>query len=776
MNIRMNAVLALCLLAVVGLPARAQEEQTPDERLKQKVTYSASAVPLEKVAEELTKKTGVILRAGSGERDWKDRERRVHVHLHDVPLAVALQGISKTLGFELRRSGDEGKWIYRIYQSARGRDYEAAMLSAQKEEKEREIVALREGMLSEAEDALALTPEEAAKLKDKDPWKAYLGGTDSGRAYAELLRGLPGDARELMLRGRKVNMDVGELTPAMRDAMQRMVAGSFLGRMDGPGNNPLRDMWKNTDPARLTFMPLGEEMIFGPVSAAAMGMAGLATVMGDPKNVSPDLQRMMDQFESMGMGRGVPLAGMPVAGSGSMAGRMFGQMMNRLESGESWQNVERDLQNQMQNPGSLADDPAFKVTPSPKPADPALHAEVEPIALKAAPMMSQESQSAELIRELGKRTKVAYVAEFHPESIPLAMALPSTKQPLHRLLDGLQRAGLQWEYENGLVRLRPKDWAVRRSYDVPQSLLDGYKKILEAKGWLDLEALSGLCAALTDGQIMHRVLKEPEFSPYLMTLMPTNNSRDLLRFYGDLNPAQRARLRTPEGLPFDRLTEAQWQRLAAWVEDETAGAEVRPGRVLLTVKEDEIPAPPQRRANPDGASTPPGGESPPGPNLRPTPDAKPGANAGPTAATAAPTSPPSNAGTSPAPAKPDSAPPSPPEVKPGSPTSPTDSPPPGPRAPVGPQFVRATFTLEMEGDEGEKPLGIAKRVSIPTRAFLTNMKQAMEQMRKQAEEQQKRQNEDNEGNKPSPEKNNMAPPSPARGTPRPGAPMSPAQK
>lgn len=715
MSIRNIALMTVGFLLALSLQARAQEEIIPDERLKRKITYSASAAKLEDVAAELMKKSGVPISVGSGPRDWKDRERRIHVHFQEVPLGLALQGISKTLGYELRRAGDEGKWSYRIYQSPRNRDYEAAMLSAQKEERERQVVSMRESVLSDAEEALNMTPEEAAKLKEKDPWKAYLGGTESGRAYAEMLRGLSPEARELMLRGRRVTLNAGELPPELKRAMWQMVNNSFFQHM-GQEQGQLGEALKNASPARIAFMPLDQEMLMGPLPASSMGMAGFVVVLGDYNGSSPDAQRLMDQFENSGMGQGVPMAGMPLAGSGSMAGNMFARMMDRLESGEKMNTVMQDMQQQMQNPGALADQPGNEITPSPTPTDPALLVEVEPIQLKYD-VMSQESQSAELIRELGKRTKLSYVVEYHPESTPLAMAMPSKKMPLYKLLDSLQRAGLQWTYENGAVRIQPKDWAVQRSYDVPDSLMAGYKQILETKGWLDLDSLSSLAASLTDGQLQHRVLRDPAFSPYMMSLMPMNNNRDLLRFYGELAPPQRARLQAEGGLPFDQLSEAQWQRLAYFIEDAAPGAEIRPGRVTLTLKEDAFPTPP----SPRGGNEPPAGDSPP-------PAASANAPANPPASPSAETvNPP------PAPAAANK-----PEEPTGHPPANAEERPEGPQMMSGPMFMLAEFTVEMVGDQPDKPYTLRRRVQIPTKSFIENMRSQRERMHKQQEEMRKK--------------------------------------
>ncbi|MBW3623433.1 MAG: hypothetical protein KY468_08490 [Armatimonadetes bacterium] len=720
---------ALCLFLALSGGVRAQEEQIPDERLKQKITYSASAKPLQTVTEELTKQTGVLIRVGSSERDWKNKERRVHLHFRNLPLGVALQQTAKMLGYEFRRAGEEGKWSYRLYQSPRNRDYEAAMLNEQKTRKEQEIASLRETVLNDADEVLNMSPEEAAKLKDKDPWKSYLGGTKSGRAYAELLRGLPSEARELMLRGRRVSMNVSELTPSMRTAMQQMVDESFFKQM-GPEAGPMRQAFDNASPERLTFMPLDQEMLMGPMSASAMGMAGVAMVMGDLRQPNPEMERVMDQMEGMGMGRGVPMAAMPLTGGNSVAGRMFAQMMNRLESGEKFQDIQQEMMQTMQNGGAIADDPSRKIEPTPTPTEPALLVEVEPLQLKMD-LLGQTSQSAELVEQLGKKTNLSYAVEYHPDSAPLAMYLPRTKQPLYKLLDTLQSAGLLWEYDNGVVRIRPKDWAVLRSYDVPENMIDGYRKILAAKGWLDLDTLGSLSASLTDGQIQYRILKDPELGVLMMTLMPMGGNRDLFRFYGELTPAQKERLKSPQGLPFDQISESQWQRLTGWLEEATLGAEIRPGRISLALKEEEVrlPAPMREGSVPGGRETP-SAEAKTGPAPQESPAASPSSTPAQPQPPRPPADPPSAAPKGAV--SPETAPPQPgqPTAQPGQPSAPP--------MPSGAAYIQATLTDQMEADEPDAPVKLSKRINVPTAANIEMMKRGREQMRKQMEEMQKK--------------------------------------
>src|SRR5436305_491639 len=135
MRVRVSALVSLASLllsASAALPAL--DDLAPDSRLAQKVTYTASAATSAQMFQDLTRKTGVIIRAGSGTRDWQVKERRVHVSLRDLPLGTALKQTAKTLSYQFQRAGVDGNWTYRIYQGARGHQYEDTLRLAQTED------------------------------------------------------------------------------------------------------------------------------------------------------------------------------------------------------------------------------------------------------------------------------------------------------------------------------------------------------------------------------------------------------------------------------------------------------------------------------------------------------------------------------------------------------------------------------------------------------------------------------------------------------------------
>jgi hypothetical protein len=586
MNTLFRSCFAVSLLMNLH-PAHADAPASDDMPAKSKtIFYSASAIPLQRMADDLSRQTGATIRIGSGDRDWRVKERKVHISFHELPLEAALLETARTLHYHLHVTADAGgKPIYRIWQNTRDRDYEDAMLAAQREEAERQRMARGETALQAAQDALSLTPEDAKKLRDKDPWLAYLGGSEGGRAYAQVLSGLPPDARELFMRGRKVTLEAGDLSPEAQAAFSHIIPDSLKDRIIG-SMGPQGDLFRKLKPARIVFQPLTEGM--GTENEAALGGAGMAVVLGETDDSSPEYEAMLKNSPFAALGKGVPMASLPVVQNGSPLSKIQGDFLLGIEEGKDPATLMRETDQRMHEAASSsANSSAPAQAP---PTDPRLLQVVEPFELKKG-----GEWSAELVRQLGRKTSLSFVWDVY-ESETARPLLPARKAPLYKILGALRSAGWMWEFETGVVRIHPNDWAVQRSYVVPESVLARYRKLLSEPRVLNLSDYAALADALTDGQIDHRLLKDETLQRLAPGLTGLGSGlRAMLRLYARLTPAQKARLNGAPGLPFDALNEAQWQLLAPVVEEETGGLDPSSGQLSLKMEgpepSDETPKP-----------------------------------------------------------------------------------------------------------------------------------------------------------------------------------------
>ena len=542
----MRSLCVLLLIAGISVGAFAQSPAAdkPDARLDQKVTLEVSHTKLEDVCKQLTEMTGVTIKAGSGERDWKVRERRVTIQAKDVKLGMLMQEISKLLGFYLSKSGKEGEWAYLYWQDKKSRDLEAEMLNADKEAAAERSKKLRQAMIDKSEDALKMTPEEALKKKSEDPLTAYLGASKSGRGFAQIFASLAKDfptEYELMLRGKRVVVPLQNASSAIQRAAKDVASGGIAGaeyrsRVENGGEgvpNPVE-----LDPYQLLIMPVG---MMGDAEVGLLGLGGLVALSGiKPGETLKDNRNPFVSGNAMGM--------FFLMDPSSKLGKLLGEGLFALDEGGSMKDVGEKFDDSLKDPAFLAD-LLTKESPTEKnpPTDPRLTREIEiPEALSPKNMeQSPAGPSDELgkaMAQLSAAIGCPILMESFTGLMPPVVFLTPGKQPLYKVMIACEKAGMTWELtDDDTLRLRPTDWALRRSYEVQESFIAYYKGLIEKQGMLTFDDVAGLTGALTDGQITYSVLSDPNLQRVLMTPLAgdINSPRDVLRLYDSLSAQQK---------------------------------------------------------------------------------------------------------------------------------------------------------------------------------------------------------------------------------------------
>lgn len=587
----MRCLRVLLLIAAISVGAFAQgtAAEKPDARLDQKVTLEVSHVKLEDVCRQLTEMTGVTIKAGTGERDWKVRERKVTIYAKDVPLDRLVTEISKLLGFYVSKSGKEGEWTYTFWQDLKARQFEAEMLSAEKEAEAQRITRIREGAIDAASEALKLSPEEARKTKDTDPWLAYLGGTTNGRAYASMLQYIANmlpTERELMLRGLRISIPITDLPPNMQQVAKDMVGGGFMGFARNEKDPDSAGIFDNVEPFQITILPgLG----FG-ASDREMGMMGLGGVLilnGKAPGMSEEAMAWMPD--------GFPAGMFPVTGGDSLLGNAFGQMLTALEDGATEEEIQKLMGSEEEQQKFVTEGLAKESkTEKEPPTDPELVREVEldELPKSADPLESGVDQvrvAGEVAEAISRAIGKPVLVESFIGNMPLQTYLTPGKHPVYKILVGLEKAGYTWTIGSGTLRVRPNDWAIQRSYEIPESLLAKYVSILERNGTLTLDDLTMIVTELSDAQIDNTLMKDKKLMLPMMTMQSIlGHTRELLRFYGSLSSQQKAMLKSEAGLPFSSLSSQQWDRLGVMITSEFGGLYIVDGNIRMEQPRNQI--------------------------------------------------------------------------------------------------------------------------------------------------------------------------------------------
>ncbi len=572
----------------------------PDPRLDKKITLEVSDTKLEDVAKSLTEQTGIIVTAGTGTRDWKVREQKVSIQAKNVPLGTALDQIGKLLSYCVSREGKDKEWTYVIWQDKKGRDLEAEMLNSQREEAAQRVVRSRQGTVDLANDALSMSPEEAMKQRDKNPVLAYMGGTKTGRGFSSFLSYFQSNfptEYDLMLRGKNVYVPLSGLPANMQQATKDMLSGGMA--------TALSDALKNESKGGGVPVLTPYQILFQPASdqsgqeVESLGFGGLTFLTG----LGPDGQTYNTQF-----GGGIPMSAFALTDPDSALGKLIADGLISVEDGKSLDDLNKDLDAKVNNDPNFAETALAHDSPTEKnlPTDPELTREVEIKDILGgktkASFTNRDSDKyqTKMLAEISRATGYSVLKEsLDGETVVLGLFVHPGKQPLYKVLIGIEKAGCIWAKDDGALRMRPSNWALLRSYAIPSSFMAHYKDLLNTKGELTLDDVAGIATGLTDGQIDKTFLRDQDLSflGNALSGREGNGPRTLLRFYASLTPEQKAGIAVEPGLSFSQLTDQQWDLLSEYVSDQFGGMYVTDGSVFLKPQnETEIKIGSQSRA------------------------------------------------------------------------------------------------------------------------------------------------------------------------------------
>ncbi len=552
----------------------------PDPRLDKKIMLDVNYAKLEDVAKTLSDQSGTVIKAGTGERDWKARERRVTIHVKDMTVGNLLDKTAALLGFCLSREGKNKEWSYVIWQDKKGRDLEAEMLTAEKEAEAQRIAKQRQAGIDLAKEALDMSPEDAMKQKAKDPLLAYLGGTKSGRGYAQFLSSFGANfptEYDLMMRGKRAYFPMSALPPNMQQALRDATSGGLSGGFKALAG-------KDISPFQMVMTPATDLFSGASDTLSEARSIGLMVVTGAASGENPDANGWMGGGNLMGL--------CPLIDGSTPLGKFAGQTQLDAESGAPIADCAKQIDDALKNPDFIKTVEA-RESPTEKkpPTDPDLTREVEikDLSKDIKPGTPGEKRLGIIMAELSRATGYPILLEAFRKPRPVDMYVRPGKQPLYKALIGLEKAGYTWiKDDDKTIRIRPEDWAFRRSCEIPLSCFKATDAVLLKQGCLALDDVAGFIARLTDDQIQTQLSDEP-FTVLLMGRVVQDGAaeREMLRVYALCTPQQKAALTGEGGLPFAQMTDDQWGHVSDVLADRMSGRCIADGSVRLLPQTDE---------------------------------------------------------------------------------------------------------------------------------------------------------------------------------------------
>ncbi len=194
-------------------------KSTSDERLEQKITYTAKNKRLHTVLEEISEQTGVVIRSGTNEKDWQVRDLPIFVCVKDMPLGDLLDHITRVTHLLLSSTMVGDKPQYRIWLDAARRKQIEECLARMKdmalaEEKWKWDAWVRCGSIPADELNKSIEREV-----DEDGGTTYPDEQtiDSASRFPAILAELPAETKDAVFAGEVIRINAKDASASLRE-------------------------------------------------------------------------------------------------------------------------------------------------------------------------------------------------------------------------------------------------------------------------------------------------------------------------------------------------------------------------------------------------------------------------------------------------------------------------------------------------------------------------------------------------------------------------------
>jgi len=544
----MRKMLLTLALIILAIPALAQDKVTADPnatsvtvaksdsdeeiqtdaRLLQKVTLSESRRTVAAILEDLTKSTGITFKAGYNNNDWQVRDRKMCIFAKDIPLVQIMNSVAHVMKFKWSRKGEDGNWQYRLYMDRRTLLDADSQKLREDERLRAKATEKRQAALEDYSNVDNLSPEELAKLKDKDPLMYVFATTGVAGSLGQMFREVPAMS-EAMATGQQISMTGADMSEQGRAGLSRLIGSiANLAKLLKQGEG---GMFDNIDPTTVEF------------------------------SLNRDLQR-----QSGGMPQYIMLAmihikfndqmfsGFPLMNPDSAIGRAFGDTLIKMTEGRlDTKHFNETISSECQKAIPLDMQAMNKDYGEPEikhPDDPALK-----VKLKLEP---DGNRLADIQKALSEASSYAVISDsFGKLEHPGMFGFAKDENELGTVLDKLTKATLyNWDKRAGVLEFRDKEWFRKRSAQIPEATIEGWRQAFIKTGTLDIGDLAEI--ARLDVEQLDMNVGEDEIlgSMEIRSLMWMH--RDILRLYASLTDNQRSAALSDAGLDFHALLADQY--------------------------------------------------------------------------------------------------------------------------------------------------------------------------------------------------------------------------
>jgi hypothetical protein len=499
--------------------------------MTQKVTYEARGKSVKVILADLSKISGVTLKAGQSDSDWQVRDRKMNIFAKDVPLSNLINSMARAMKFTWNRSKDEVP-TYRLYMDRRTLlDAESQRLR-EEDRRNRKDIERKQQMLSGMDALDSLSPADLAKLKQDSPY-LYLAATSGvGKSLGQFFKGSPA-AMEAFASGQELTMNGSDLSPSAQQAL----AGTLRGMKQ--------------------FSPVLNSGDTEELPSDLEARIGQAVIQINPQMDLVRSQPFFSDFVLGSMGvkleKGGKTDGFPLLNPENAISKMLARaLVKSQDEGRPINEVMAEIQGEaltsLMSQARQDDSGEARIEHSPE--DPAMSQKIKTKAVKPGLL-------ADALATLAEASHLPVVSDSYGGTFGF-LTVGDSEMGLGKLLDLIADGfHYNWDKPHGVLEFRDRNWFTKRAAQIPEAWIEGWKKTLRDTGTLDISDLTQI-AMLTLEQCNVNLQGDEELA---RSGIPScvYSYRDLLRACSALKESQRKAIYTEAGLDMASLTNDQWQ-------------------------------------------------------------------------------------------------------------------------------------------------------------------------------------------------------------------------
>jgi hypothetical protein len=511
-----------------NLPGAAQESDEPDKadsRLSQKITYSASACTAASILDDLTAATGITFKAGIGNTHWQVRDRKMTISVTDVPIRQLMDSIARVMKFKWRRSGEEGKWIYRLdlnYKYLLNKEAKHDLSDQQIEEAK---AKKRADGLAEYEKLMNLTEEEKNDLQKTNPYLYLIADTGLGKSLGKFFEEAPA-VFDAIANGRMLELESSSLSATAQSSLMALMRDmhsfdQIMLRNDRPELDIL-------SPSKIT-IEINNSL--DPDSPFSMPTYQLGEIRVRYYHGQIDLD-LLD-----------PLSKTALA-TGSML------LDAREQQDDSYEIPEDQL---MEIWGASATDRKDEGKPI---CEPLIEHPDNPDFHEKITLDTESRKLPDLQLAFAKAAKLSIVSDYYGARDSLLGVLREETQ-IGWVLDLLcDTFNYNWDKQGDIIEFQDRYWYTKRLNLIQESRIEAWREDVRKNGSIGLDGLAQI-SLLTKGQYEQNVENDEELSRTAAHARDFGNP-EILKLYASLRQDQRTAMLSSEGLDFSTLSEEQY--------------------------------------------------------------------------------------------------------------------------------------------------------------------------------------------------------------------------